>query len=178
MATLENRTGHRIKAARRYRLGHRRLREHPCDEPAYSCQPLPLADRFISMLPCTVISFMCLLAGALGPLSARAADAVIVVQRSPLAGLRHYEAGTVWRELREGDRLELVREPDNPYDASAVRIEWRGRKLGYLPRRDNMAVARQLDRGAALEAKVARLKENRNRSVRLEFEVVAPLANP
>jgi hypothetical protein len=114
-------------------------------------------------------------AAALGSPLAAAAEALVVVQRSPLAGLRHYDAGGVWRERSPGDRLELVREPDNPYDANAVRIEWRGRKLGYLPRRDNTAVARQLDRGAALEARVSQLKENRNRSVRLEFEVVAPL---
>ena len=103
------------------------------------------------------------------------ADAVIVVQRSPLAGFRHYDGGDVWRDLKPGDRLELVREPENPYDANAVRVEWRGVKLGYVPRRDNAAVARQMDRGAALEARLAGLRENRNRSVRLEFEVVAPL---
>lgn len=107
---------------------------------------------------------------------ARAAEAVIIVQRSPLAGFRHYEGGQVLRDLRPGDRLELVREPGNPYDANAVRVEWRGIKLGYVPRRDNAAVARQLDRGAALEARLAGIRQNRNRSVRLEFEVVAPLA--
>jgi hypothetical protein len=106
---------------------------------------------------------------------ARAADAVIVVQRSPLAGFRHYDGGEVLRDLKPGARLELVREPENPYDANAVRVEWRGVKLGYVPRRDNAAVARQMDRGAALEARLAVLLENRNRSVRLEFEVVAPL---
>ncbi|MBI3043267.1 MAG: HIRAN domain-containing protein [Betaproteobacteria bacterium] len=103
------------------------------------------------------------------------AEAVIVVQRSPLAGFRHYGGREVWREMKAGDRLELVREPDNPYDANAVRVEWRGVKLGYVPRRDNAAVARQLDRGAALEARVAGLRENRNHSVRIEFEIVAPL---
>jgi hypothetical protein len=82
----------------------------------------------------------------------------------------------VLRELKPGDRLELVREPDNPHDANAVRVEWRGVKLGYVPRRDNTAVARQLDRGAALEARLAGIRENRNRSVRLDFEVVAPLS--
>ena len=107
--------------------------------------------------------------------SARAAEAVIVVQRSPLAGFRHHEGGEVLRDLKPGDRLELVREPDNPYDANAVRVEWRCVKLGYVPRRDNAVVARQMDRGAALEARLASLRENRNRSVRLEFEVVAPL---
>ena len=108
---------------------------------------------------------------------APAAEAVIVVQRSPLAGFRHYDGAESWRQLAVGDRLELVREPDNPYDANAVRVEWRGRRLGYVPRRDNAAVARQLDRGAALDARVATLRENRNRSVRIEFEVVAPLAS-
>jgi hypothetical protein len=75
-----------------------------------------------------------------------------------------------------GNRLQLVREPHNPYDANAVRVEWRGVKLGYVPRRDNAAVARQLDRGTTLEARVAALRENRNRSVRIEFEIIAPLA--
>ena len=77
--------------------------------------------------------------------------------------------------MSAGDRLEMVREPGNPYDSNAVRVEWRGRTLGYLPRADNAAVARQLDRGATLQARIARLKENRNRSLRLELEVVAPL---
>jgi hypothetical protein len=110
-----------------------------------------------------------------GTASALAADAVIVVQRSPLAAFRHYDGAELWRDMKAGDRLELVREPENPYDAGAIRVEWRGRKLGYVPRRDNAAVARQLDRGTPLEARVAALRENRNRSVHIEFEVIAPL---
>src|SRR5262245_33288527 len=94
----------------------------------------------------------CGLGGAMGSLLSNAAEMVIIVHRSPPAGSRHYEAAMLWHELRNGDRLELVREADNPHDSNAVRIEWRGHKLGYLPRRDNAAVARQLDRGTALEA--------------------------
>ena len=109
---------------------------------------------------------------------ASAAEAVIVVQRSPLAGFRHYEAPEIWRGMAVGERLQLVREPDNPYDANAVRVEWRGVMLGYVPRRDNVAVARQMDRGTVLVARVASLHENRNRSVRVEFEVLAPLQTP
>lgn len=106
---------------------------------------------------------------------APAAEVVIVVQRSPLAGFRHYHGTEILRELKPGDRLELVREPDNPHDPDAVRVEWRGVKLGYVPRRENSAVARQIDRGTALEARLASLRQNRNRSVRIELEVVAPL---
>ena len=117
------------------------------------------------------------LAGICAP-SIWAAEAVIVVQRSPLAGFRHYEAREIWHHMAVGDPLQLVREPDNPYDANAIRVVWRNVMLGYVPRRDNAAVARQMDRGAGLEARVAALRENRNRSVRVEFEVIAPLQNP
>jgi hypothetical protein len=107
--------------------------------------------------------------------AAHAAEAFIVLQRSPLAAFRHYEAQEAWPALRVGEPLALAREPDNPYDANAVRVEWRGRKLGYVPQRDNAAVARHLDRGTALEARVAALRQNRNRTVRIELEIVAPL---
>lgn len=125
--------------------------------------------------PTALVAIAC--AAVLAAPCARAAEAVIVVQRSPLAGIRHYNGGEVLRNLKPGDRLELVREPENPHDANAVRVEWRGVKLGYVPRRDNSAVARQLDLGAALEARLANVRENRNRSVRIEFEVIAPLQN-
>jgi HIRAN domain-containing protein len=104
-----------------------------------------------------------------------AAEAFLVVQRSPLAGFRHYDGHEFWRDIRAGDRLELVREPENPYDAGAIRVEWRGRKLGYVPQRDNAAIARQLDRGTSLAARIAALRRNRNGSLRIEFEVTAPL---
>lgn len=112
---------------------------------------------------------------AWGSSPAGGAEAAIVVQRSPLAGFRHHDAAQTWRQLAVGERLQLVREADNPYDPNAVRVQWRGMMLGYVPQRDNAAVARQMDRGTALEARVALLRENRNRSVRIEFEIVAPL---
>jgi hypothetical protein len=107
--------------------------------------------------------------------AAHAAEAFIVLQRSPLAAFRHYEGREAWPALRVGEPLALARETDNPYDANAVRVEWRGRQLGYVPRRDNAAVARQLDRGTALEARIAALRQNRNRTVRIELDIIAPL---
>ena len=70
---------------------------------------------------------------ALWPASVRGADALIIVQRSPLAGFRHYEAPLLWRQLGHGDKLALVREPGNPHDSSAVRVTWQ-RMVGLLPR--------------------------------------------
>jgi len=127
------------------------------------------------MIPRKTAAAALALAGMLATSCPGATEALIVVQRSVLAGFRHYDGAVVLRSLRPGDRLELVREPANPYDASAVRVEWRGVTLGYVPRGDNAAVARQMDRGVALEARLAGVRENRNRSVRFELEVVAPL---
>jgi hypothetical protein len=97
-----------------------------------------------------------------------AASVHLLVQSSPLAGFRYHAASDVWQELRVGDRLELAREPDNPHDANAVSVSWRGRKLGYLPRRENAAVAWGLDRGLALAARLSRVAP---RGRRIEVEV-------
>jgi hypothetical protein len=99
----------------------------------------------------------------------------ILVQTSVTAGLAHHEAKAVWERIKPGDALVLAREPGNVHDPSAVRVEWNGHMLGYLPRTDNEAVARQLDRGNRLQARVVRLGQYRNHRRRLEVEVYLPL---
>ena len=105
----------------------------------------------------------------------QAIAARIVMQSAPLAGFRHYEAPALWGEVRPGDELALVREPDNAHDRNAVRVEWRGFKLGYVPRAQNEAVARQLDRGTPLVARVSRVQPVRAPNKRIEFEIYLPL---
>jgi len=113
------------------------------------------------------------LALALG--AAAAQDARILVQSSPLAGFRHHEAKAHWNDMRVGDALALVREPDNVHDANAVRVDWQGHKLGYVPRAQNADVARQLDAGVPLAARISKLAKQRAPNKRIEFEVYAPL---
>ena len=102
-------------------------------------------------------------------------SASILVQSSLLAGFRYYDAGALWDEMKVGDALKLVREPDNPHDANAVRVEWQEYQLGYVPRRENADVARQLDRGAPVKARISRLQMSRSPSKRIEFEVYVDL---
>jgi hypothetical protein len=99
----------------------------------------------------------------------------MLVQSSPLAGFRYYEAKQVWDDMQVGNALTLVREPHNAYDANAVRVEWRGHKLGYVPRSDNRAVALHMDRGGQVEARISRLQQHRNPRQRIEFEVIVRL---
>lgn len=95
----------------------------------------------------------------------------ILVQSSPLAGSQYYSANRVWGEIRIGDRLSLARERDNRHDRNAVRVEWKGQKLGYVPRAENRAVAQALDTGEQLEAKVSRLRDDPDPWRRIEFEI-------
>lgn len=104
-----------------------------------------------------------------------AVEVTMLVQSSPLAGFQYYQGKPLWDDMRVGDMLTLAREPDNQYDRNAVRVEWRGKKLGYVPRRDNDAVARHLDNGSRVEARISRLTQHRNPWQRIEFEVFVKL---
>src|ERR1700682_3111011 len=103
----------------------------------------------------------------------KAASVRLLVQSSTLAGFRYHAAAEVWEELRVGDALDLAREPSNLHDANAVSLSWRGRKLGYVPRRDNAALAWGLDGGEVLRARISRLARHPNPARRIEFEVYA-----
>ena len=106
---------------------------------------------------------------------ARAEEVTILVQSSPLAGSQYYALSSVWGEIRTGDKLLLKREPENRHDANAIRVEWNGHQLGFVPRAENRALAAAMDRGEKVEARVARLKRHRNPWQRVEFEVYVVL---
>lgn len=113
------------------------------------------------------------LALAAVPLARADPSAWVRVQTSPLAGFQHHDGETVWPALRSGDRLTLAREPQNPYDPQAVRVEWKGFMLGYVPQAENRTVARLLDRGAKLEARVVHLSESHDPWERVRLEILA-----
>jgi hypothetical protein len=95
----------------------------------------------------------------------------VLVQSSPLAGSQYYALSEAWPQIRPGDRLTLTREPENRHDRNAIRVDWNGRQLGYVPRAENRAVAAALDRGEKLEARVSKLREANDPWQRVEFEV-------
>ena len=105
----------------------------------------------------------------------RAQTSEILLQTSLTAGLAHHAAKSVWEQMKVGDALVLMREPSNPHDPNAVRVEWNGHVLGYLPRTENEAVARHMDRGNRLHARIVGLGQYRNHRRRLEVEIYFPL---
>ncbi len=71
-----------------------------------------------------------------------------------IAGGYYHALAEVRDDLRPGVRLELVREPGNPYDANAIAVYWQGRRVGYVPREANPEVARMMDEGRPARAVV------------------------
>lgn len=74
-------------------------------------------------------------------------------------------AGTIYAEriewllagLKEEDPLKLAREPKNPYDEFAIRVDTiKGEKLGYIPKAINHIPARLMDAGKLITARVQR----------------------
>lgn len=122
--------------------------------------------RLLVCALCTVLSH---------PIGAAELAMRIVVQQSPLAGFAYYEGKGLWGNIRKGDPLQLVREPDNLHDHNAIRLEWKGRMVGYVPRRENRHLARQLDHGVPVQARVTTLTRHRNGRHRLRYEIFVPL---
>lgn len=118
---------------------------------------------------------MAFLVSACLALPAQAESIKVLVQSSQLAGFQFYAGKALWDEMKEGDALALVREAENTHDANAIRVEWRGRKLGYLPRAENRAVAAEMDRGGKVEARIARLNRHRDPWKRILVEVYVVL---
>lgn len=105
------------------------------------------------------------------PVPQAAPQPTTLLQRSPLAGFQYHQGERLWPQLEQQQTLSLVREPDNPYDPAAVRIDWNGHKLGYLPRVANTAVSQMLDRNETLLARIATLRAGPNPWTRIEVEV-------
>lgn len=90
-----------------------------------------------------------------------------------IAGYGYHDGPAIEDGLREGDPLALVREPDNPHDPLAVRLDWREYKLGYLPRPANADIAMALDAGERLSARIRRIDRGADPWERVEVAVQA-----
>lgn len=108
------------------------------------------------------------------PVFAANVDASLLLQDSPLAGFQYHAGKKLWPQMRVGDRLGLVREPENVHDSRAIRVEWQGQHIGYVPRRENTDIARLMDHGVPVIARISRLAASRDPWARVRFEILAP----
>ena len=107
----------------------------------------------------------------------RQGQATLLIQSSPLAGSQFHDLPAVVSQIRVGDPLTLKREPNNPHDSNAIQVLWQGHLLGFVPRRENKAVARAMDRGDPLVARVVALRPDESPWRRLRFEISVRLSD-
>jgi hypothetical protein len=62
-------------------------------------------------------------------------------------GFRFYEGPALVQQMRQGDLVELVREPDNEHDECAIALHWNRKKIGYVPAENNELLSRLMDIG-------------------------------
>ena len=76
-----------------------------------------------------------------------------------IAGTTHLDDKTVIDAAKEGDALSLRRE-NYKYDQNAILIlNADGKKMGYVPEKDNIVFAKLLDAGKILKAKISSIKK-------------------
>ena len=73
-----------------------------------------------------------------------------------LAGLsfRPKEAKEIVDTLEIGDECELVREPENQYDANAIQVHYNDTFIGFIPKADNLTIAYHMDTGRSTKCTV------------------------
>lgn len=79
-----------------------------------------------------------------------------------LAGFQYHAGESIWDRLAEGAPVTLERETANSHDGSAIRVDWQGHKLGYVPRSCNRALATLVDQGVVATAVISRLRDGPN----------------
>lgn len=78
---------------------------------------------------------------------------------SYVAGTTHLEDKSVLETLKPDDKLTLQRE-DNEFDSNAILImNGEGKKIGYVPEKDNIVFARLMDAGKMLIAKISKISQ-------------------
>lgn len=75
-------------------------------------------------------------------------------------GFRYYKGPELLDEMKEGDMLELVREPENEYDQFAIALHFNKEKIGFVPAESNEILSKLLDIGLVeLTAEITHLKK-------------------
>lgn len=78
-----------------------------------------------------------------------------------IAGTTHLKDKTVLDEIEVGQKLTLKREI-NKFDEKAIMIITEdGKKVGYVPEKDNVIFSRLMDAGKLLSARITDMKERK-----------------
>ena len=92
----------------------------------------------------------------------RSFDSSVRLMNTNVAGTTHVpDIVSLAGRLKPGDRLYLLREPNNKYDSNAILVlNQKEQKLGYIPKSNNPMLAKMMDEGVQLYADVDAIEQN------------------
>lgn len=88
-----------------------------------------------------------------------------------VAGYRYYDGVSIEDSLMEGKIVQFKREPGCAHDPKAVEIYSGGKKLGYIPKKDNASIASLMDQGITIRGKIQ--KRNFDDQLRKRIKISA-----
>ena len=73
-----------------------------------------------------------------------------------IRGFQHWDGATQLENMKPGMKVDLIAEPDNPHDPSAMAIYFDKTKLGYMPAESNelLATLAFYGHGGVFEARI------------------------
>lgn len=95
----------------------------------------------------------------------------IMLFDSYIAGTSHIPDKSVFDEIATGDKLVLKRE-DNKFDEKAILVLTEsGKKLGYVPERDNIVFSRLMDAGKLLIARITSINKRSENYTQIGIDI-------
>ncbi len=79
-----------------------------------------------------------------------------------VAELTYFDMIYIFHRLKYGSRIELRRGYDHIFDKNAVEVYFEGFKLGYISLKVNSIIAKQMDKGNTVLARVKAVKRYKN----------------
>lgn len=79
----------------------------------------------------------------------------MTIINSAVVGTKFHPAGArALSDAAQGERVALVREPDNEFDPNAIAVHINGHKCGFMPRAQAERLATDMDAGKPIMARV------------------------
>ena len=75
--------------------------------------------------------------------------------------LSHYEMIYIYHHIHESCEVQLRREHNHVFDKNAVEVYFKGFKIGYISQKVNAIVAKKLDNGKRVIAKVKSIQKQK-----------------
>jgi hypothetical protein len=95
-----------------------------------------------------------------------------VVYEGFISGYQYHKGLQMEHLFGPGTIFSLKHEPENPFDDDAVALYYENSKIGFIPPNDNVEIARRMQKGEPLKARLSRFEPESDPWERVYVEVV------